>query len=64
MKSRLIRYAIEYANVGIRIQEKEIPGGFPGEGDEKGKYVRVMRNIPLTDESSVEKVTAQIRTIR
>ena len=37
-------------------QEKEIPGGFPGEGDDKGKYVRVMKSLDVSDEASVAKV--------
>ena len=37
-------------------KEKEIPGGFPGEGDDKGKYVRVMKSLDVSDESIVAKV--------
>ena len=38
-------------------KEKEIPGGFPGEGDDKGKYVRVMKSLDVSDEASVAKVS-------
>ena len=37
-------------------KEKEIPGGYPGEGDEKGKYLRIMKSLDLSDEASVAKV--------
>ena len=33
-----------------------MPGGFPGEGDDKGKYVRVMKSVDVSDEASVAKV--------
>ena len=33
-----------------------MPGGFPGEGDDKGKYVRVMKSLDVSDEASVAKV--------
>ena len=36
-------------------KEKEIPGGFPGEGDEKGKYLRVMKSLDVSDEEIVAK---------
>ena len=40
-----------------RFQNKEIPGGFPGgDGDEKGKYCRVMKSVDVSDEAEVEKV--------
>ena len=42
-------------------QEKEIPGGFPGEGDDKGKYVRVMKSLDVSDEASVAKVNLSER---
>ena len=31
-------------------------GGFPGEGDDKGKYVRVLKSVDVSDEASVTKV--------
>ena len=34
-----------------------MPGGFPGEGDEQGKYVRVMKSLDVSDEASVAKVS-------
>ena len=41
----------------IRVQrKKDIPGGFLGEGDDKGKYVRVMKSLDVSDESIVAKV--------
>ena len=33
-----------------------MPGGFPGEGDDKGKYVRVVKSLDVSDEASVAKV--------
>ena len=41
-----------------RFQAKEIPGGFPGSGDgeEKGKYCRVLKSVDVSDEAEVEKV--------
>ena len=40
-----------------RFQNNEIPGGFPGgDGDEKGKYCRVMKSVDVSDEAEVEKV--------
>ena len=33
-----------------------MPGGFPGEGDDKGRYVRVMKSVDVSDEASVAKV--------
>ena len=39
-----------------RFIEKEIGGGFPGEGDDKGKYCRVMKSVDVSEESEVEKV--------
>ena len=41
-----------------RFQAKEIPGGFPGggEGEEKGKYCRVMKSVDVSEEAEVEKV--------
>ena len=41
-----------------RFQAKEIPGGFPGtgDGDEKGKYCRVMKSVDVSDEAEVDKV--------
>ena len=41
-----------------RFQAKEIPGGFPGtgDGDEKGKYCRVMKSVDISDEAEGEKV--------
>ena len=40
-----------------RFQAKEIPGGFPGSGDgeEKGKYCRVMKSVDVSEEAEVEK---------
>ena len=40
-----------------RFQTKEIPGGFPGGGDgeEKGKYCRVMKSVDVSEEAEVEK---------
>ena len=39
-----------------RFQAKEIPGGFPGgEGEDKGKYVRVMKSVDVSQEVEVEK---------
>ena len=39
-----------------KFQAKEIPGGFPGgEGEEKGKYVRVMKSIDVSQEDEVDK---------
>ena len=38
-----------------RFQAKEIPGGFPGEGDDKGKFCRVMKSVDVSDEAEVEK---------
>ena len=34
-----------------------MPGGFPGEGDDKAKYVRVMKSLDVSDEGNVAKVT-------
>ena len=34
-----------------------MPGGFPGEGDDKGKYVRVMKSLDVSDEANVAKVS-------
>ncbi len=49
---------------GIRIQEKKVPGGFPGEDNEnKGKYVRVMKNIDVSEESNVDKVITDCRSM-
>ena len=41
-----------------RFQTKEIPGGVPGSGDgeEKGKYCRVMKSVDVSEEAEVEKV--------
>ena len=41
-----------------RFQTKEIPGGFPGGGDgeEKGKYCRVMKSVDVSEEAEVERV--------
>ena len=41
-----------------RFQAKEIPGGFPGSGDgeEKGKYCRVLKSVDVSEEAEVEKV--------
>ena len=39
-----------------RFIAKEIGGGFPGEGDDKGKYCRVMKSVDVSDETSVELV--------
>ena len=41
-----------------RFQAKEIPGGFPGsgEGEEKGKYCRVLKSVDVSEEAEVEKV--------
>ena len=41
-----------------RFQAKEIPRGFPGSGDgeEKGKYCRVMKSVDVSEEAEVEKV--------
>ena len=41
-----------------RFIAKEIAGGFPGtgDGDEKGKYCRVMKSVDISDEAEVEKV--------
>ena len=39
-----------------RFQANEIPGGFPGgEGEDKGKYVRVMKSADVSQEAEVEK---------
>ena len=40
-----------------RFQAKEIPGGLPGSGDgeEKGKYCRVMKSVDVSEEAQVEK---------
>jgi len=39
-----------------RFQANEIPGGFPGgEGEDKGKYVRVMKSVDVSQEVEVEK---------
>ena len=39
-----------------RLQAKEIPGGFPGgEGEEKGKYARVMKSVDVSQEAEVDK---------
>ena len=43
-----------------RFQAKEIPGGFPGDGEEKGKYVRVMKSVDVSDEAEVDKVVVEI----
>ena len=48
----------------IRIQEKEVPGGFPGEdNDNKRKYVRVMKSILVSEESNVDKVITDCRSM-
>ena len=39
-----------------RFVAKEIGGGFTGDGDDKGKYYRVMKSIDVSDEAEVEKV--------
>ena len=41
-----------------RFQAKEIPGGFPGsgEGEEKGKYCRLLKSVDVSEEAEVEKV--------
>ena len=39
-----------------RFIAKEIGGGFPGEGDDKGKYCRVMKSVDVSEESEIEKV--------
>ena len=39
-----------------RFIAKEIGGGFPSDGGEKGKYCRVMKSIDVSDEAEVEKV--------
>ena len=39
-----------------RFIAKEIGGGFPGEGDDKGKYCRVMKSVDVSDATEVEKV--------
>ena len=44
-------------------KEKEIPRGFPGEGDEKGKYVRVMKSLDVSHEESVAKAFLPIRLL-
>ena len=39
-----------------RFQAKEIPGGFPGgEGEDKSKYVRVMKSVDVSKEPEVEE---------
>ena len=40
-----------------RFQTKEIPGGFPGSGDgeEKGKYCRVMKSVDVSEKAEVQK---------
>ena len=39
-----------------RFIAKEIGGGFTGDGDDKGKYYRVMKSVDVSEESEVEKV--------
>ena len=40
-----------------RFQTKEIPGGFPsGDGEEKGKYCRLMKSVDVSEEAEVDKV--------
>ena len=39
-----------------RFIAKEIGGGFPSEGDDKGKYCRVMKSVDVSDETESEKV--------
>ena len=40
-----------------RFQTKEIPGGFPGgDGEEKGKYCRLMKSVDVSEETDVDKV--------
>ena len=40
-----------------RFQARELPGGFPGSGDgqEMGKYCRVMKSVDVSEEAEVEK---------
>jgi len=33
-----------------------VAGGFPGEADDQGKYVRVMKSVDVSDDASVAKV--------
>ena len=49
-----------------RFQAKEIPGGFPGsgEGEEKGKYCRVLKSVDVSEEAEVEKVWLVMTKIR
>ena len=49
-----------------RFQAKEIPGGFPGSGDgeEKGKYCRVMKSVDVSSEDEIEKVWLVMTKIR
>ena len=54
-KASLVFSGRLYAYRG-RFIEKEIGGGFPGEGDDKGKYCRVMKSVDISDESEIEKV--------
>ena len=41
-----------------RFQEKSIAGGFPGSGDgeDRGRYVRVMKSLDVSEDTEVEKV--------
>ena len=43
-----------------RFQEKSIAGGFPGSGDgeDRGRYVRVMKSLDVSEDTEVEKVSA------
>ena len=43
-----------------RFQEKSIAGGFPGSGDgeDRGRYVRVMKSLDVSEDTEVEKVRA------
>ena len=43
-----------------RFQEKSIAGGFPGSGDgeDRGRYVRVMKSLCVSEETEVEKARA------
>ena len=53
---RIVTLQIELDEYRDRFIAKEIGGGFPREGDDKGKYCRVMKSIDISEESEVEKV--------
>ena len=41
-----------------RFQDKGIAGGFPGDGEDRGRYVRVMKSLDVSEDTEVEKVRA------